>query len=760
MKIKEKEVLSYHSKGRPGKLEIHPTKPLTTQLDLGLAYTPGVALVCKLIEEDKSNSYLYTSKANLVAVVSNGTAVLGLGNIGADAAKPVMEGKAVLFKKFGDVDVFDIEINEKDPDKLIEIVKSLEPTFGGINLEDIKAPECFYVEEKLAGIMNIPVFHDDQHGTAIVTGAGLLNALSLSDKSIDEIKVAASGAGAAGLSCLKLWEKLGVRHENIILCDSKGVIYKGRSAKINKYKAYFEQETNKRTLEDALEGADVFLGVSKGNIVTKKMVKSMNDNPIIFALANPTPEISYQDAREANPNAIIGTGRSDYPNQINNLLVFPFIFRGALDVRATAINIEMQKAATYALARLAKSPVTSEVIKAYNDKDLSFGRDYIIPKPFDHRLLGYVAPAVAKAAVDSGVARIKSFYIDKYKEQLKERTNVSYSFMRNIYTKAKENPQRILFTEADSEEILMVTEILITQNLAKPVLIGNEKELMRIAKAKNIEIDWGKVEIIDPENFSLMDQYAKRLYEIRQRKGMTQSKAEDYIRFRKNYLAAIAIEQNYVDAVITGQLYTYSAAVKPFLKIFSENSRKHSTVAGIYIMILEDHLYILADTTVNINPDETTLANIAIDTANFAKKIVGINPVVAMLSFSNFGENDNEYTRKIRNATEIARSMDPELIIDGEIQANVALDDNIISKLYPFSNLKGYRPNIFIFPDLDSANIAYKMLYKIGGAVPIGPVLTGLPKSVHILERSSSVDNIVNMAAIAAVDAQNKKKQI
>ncbi len=758
MRIKDKEVFNYHSKGRPGKLEIHPTKPLTTQLDLGLAYTPGVASVCKLIEEDKSNSYLYTAKANLVAVLSNGTAVLGLGNIGASASKPVMEGKAVLFKKFGDVDVFDIEVDEKDPDKLIDIVKSLEPTFGGINLEDIKAPECFYIEEKLTEMMSIPVFHDDQHGTAIVTGAGLLNALSLSGKSIEDIKVTASGAGAAGLSCLKLWEKLGVRHENITVCDSSGVIYKERQKHVNKYKEYFAINTNRRTLEDAMEGADVFLGVSKGNIVTKKMVRSMTGNPIIFALSNPTPEISYEAAKEANPDAIMGTGRSDYPNQINNLLVFPFIFRGALDVRATAINIQMQKAATYALARLAKSPVTSEVIKAYNDKNLSFSRDYIIPKPFDHRLLGYVAPAVAEAAVNSGVAGIKSFHIGKYKEQLKERTNVSYSFMRNIFARAKEDLQRILFTEADSDEILLAMDILMTQNLAKPVLIGNKKELIKTSGDKNIEIDWDFVEVIDPEEFPFMDDYAEKLYEKRRRKGMTISKAKDYVQHRRNYLAAMALDQDYVDAVVTGQLYAYSTAVKPFLKIFQDGSFEHSAVAGIYIMIAKDHLYILADTTININPDEATLANIATHAAAFAKKVVGIDPVIAMLSFSNFGENENLYTQKVRKATEIIHSVAPELIVDGEIQANVALDADIISKLYPFSKLNGHRPNILIFPDLDSANIAYKMLYKIGGAIPIGPILTGLPKSVHVLERTSSVDNIVNMAAIAAVDAQNKKK--
>ncbi len=756
--MKLKEVLNYHIKGRPGKLEIRATKPLTTQLDLGLAYTPGVAMVCNLIAKNKSDSYLYTAKANLVAVVSNGTAVLGLGNIGADAAKPVMEGKAVLFKKFGDVDVFDIEIDEKDPDKLIDIIRSLEPTFGGINLEDIKAPECFYIEERLKKIMNIPVFHDDQHGTAIVTGAAVLNAIELTGKDIKETTVVASGAGAAGLSCLKLLEDLGINHKNITVCDSKGVIYKGRPASINKYKAYFEQDTDRRTLSDAMEGADIFLGVSKGNIVSKAMVKSMNDKPIIFAMANPTPEISYDDAREANPNAIFGTGRSDYPNQINNLLVFPFIFRGALDVRATAINNEMQRAATYALARLAKIPVPPEVMKAYGDTTLSFGPDYIIPKPFDHRLSSFIAPAVAKAAVDTGVAKIETFNLGMYKEQLEERSNASYSFTRGIYARAKADPQRILFTEADADEILLTTEILLNQDMAKPVLIGKRKNLMEKSEKKNIDIDWNRIDVIDPDNLPFEEEYAKKLHEKRQRKGMTYSKAKNYIKNRKNYLAAMMLNEGYVDAVITGQVYNYAAGITPFLRILKDNTQKtNPVVAGVYIMLVKDNIYVLSDTTININPDEETLARITVETIDLARKVVGIDPVVAMLSFSNFGETDNTAATKIRNAVEIARSLSPNTIIDGEIQANVALDSDMISRSYPFSKLNGHKPNVLIFPNLDSANIAYKLLYKLGGAIPIGPILTGLPKSVHILERGSSVDNIMNMVALASVDAQNKK---
>ncbi len=756
--MKLKEVLNYHSKGRPGKLEIRATKPLTTQIDLGLAYTPGVALVCTLIEKDRSNSYLYTAKANLVAVISNGTAVLGLGDIGADASKPVMEGKAVLFKKFGDVDVFDIEINEKDPDKLIDIIKSLEPTFGGINLEDIKAPECFYVEEKLKKLMNIPVFHDDQHGTAIVTGAAVLNAIELTGKNIKEVKVVASGAGAAGLSCLKFWEELGVNHKNIIVCDSKGVIYKGRPASINKYKAYFEQETNRRTLSDAMEGADIFLGVSKGNIVSKDMVGSMNDKPIIFALSNPTPEISYSDLKEANSSAIFGTGRSDYPNQINNLLVFPFIFRGALDVKATAINSEMQKAATYALARLAKVPASVEVMKAYGNTSFAFGPDYIIPKPFDHRLRSFIAPAVARAAVETGVAKIKTFALGMYKEQLEERSNASYGFTRGIYARAKADPQRILFTETESDKILSASEVLINQKMAKLVLLGKKANLIKESKKKNIDIDWNYVEVIDPADFSLSEEFTKKLYEKRQRKGMTYSEANDYIKYHKNYLAAIMLDQGYVDAVITGQICSYAAGIIPFLKILKDNTKKENPiVTGIYIMLIKEQIYVLADTTVNINPDEETLARITVETINLAKKVVGIDPVVAMLSFSNFGGTDNSATKKIKNAAAIARSLSSNTIIDGEIQANVALDSDMISHLYPFSKLNGHKPNVLIFPDLDSANIAYKLLYKLGGAIPIGPILAGLPKSVHILERGSSVDNIVNMAALASVDAQNKK---
>ena len=754
--------LEYHSRGgKPGKIEVKPTKPLQTQNDLSLAYTPGVAEVCKVIAENPKAAYKYTSKSNLVAVVSNGTAVLGLGNIGALAGKPVMEGKGNLFKNFADIDVFDIEINETDPDKVIEIVAALEPTFGGINLEDIKAPECFYIEEELKKRMKIPVFHDDQHGTAVISGAALLNALEITGKDISKCKLVVVGAGAAGIACAKFYMTLGLKKENIVMLDSLGVIYKGRTERMNKYKEFFAADTSARTLEEAIEGADIFLGVSKANILTEEMVKKMADPPIIFAMANPDPEITYEAAKRANPNVIMGTGRSDYPNQINNVLAFPFLFRGALDTLATQINDEMMMAAAKALAQLAKEDVPESVLKAYGVENLKFGPEYILPKPFDPRVLFYVAPAVAEAAIKSGVAQIDEdeFDIEKYKEQLKERLDKTKAVTRYVYNKAKSDPKRVVFTETTDANILRAVQDALEEGIVKPIFIG-ARSFTKDDVAKKIkelglkESLLDKIEFIDPLYYEKTEKYAEMLYQERKRKGLTRREASYIMEHRSNYFAAMMVKSGDADSMIIGETYNYPAGIRPILTILDKE--EDSVVAGLYIMIIKNKIYVFADTTINVYPSSEDLATIAREAACFYEDLTGDKAVVAMLSFSNFGSNNQEDALKVRKAVEIVKQKYPDIIVDGEIQANVAVDKDLIDEFYSFSDLADKDVNVLIFPDLDAANIAYKLLYKMGGAYPIGPILVGLKQSAHVLEMGSNAQMIEDMIAIASFDAQRK----
>jgi len=758
----KQEALEYHSMEKPGKIEVIYTKPFNSQKDLSLAYTPGVAEVCMQIKENPQDAYKYTTKSNLVAVVTNGTAVLGLGNIGALAGKPVMEGKGNLFKKFADIDVFDIELNENDPDKIIEIVAALEPTFGGINLEDIKAPECFYIEDELKKRMNIPVFHDDQHGTAVVSGAALLNALEISQKNIEGIKVVISGAGAAGIACAKFYVSLGVKKENIIMVDSKGVIYKGRTEGMNPYKELFATNLPVRTLKEAIEGADVFFGLSQPNLLTKDMVKSMNDYPIIFAMANPVPEITYEEAKEANPNAIVGTGRSDYPNQINNVLVFPFLFRGALDTMASTINEEMKIAAAKALANLAKMDVPEGVLKAYGLSNLKFGPDYIIPKPFDPRALIYVSSAVAQAAIDSKVARIENFDILEYKKTLELKLDKTRSITRYIYEKAKENPKRVVFTETTNPNILRAVENALEEDIVYPVFVGSRartKEFV-VEKIKELGLKESiidKIEFIDPMQAPKRLHYIERLLEIRQRKGITKEEATYIINHRPNVFATMMVREGDADALLIGETYNYPTVIRPILQVTEKSSE--TPVAGVYIMVIKNRIYLFADTTININPDSQTLASIAVETAKFYTDLTNAEPVVAMLSFSNFGSNEQQEAIKVKKAVEIAKSMNPELLIEGEMQATVASDVALRDEFYPFNTIKGRQANVFIFPNLDAGNISYKLMYKLGGAYPIGPILLGLKKSIHVLEMGSPVRTIEDMIALAVFDAQRKEKK-
>lgn len=746
MLITKQEALEYHSKGRPGKIEVKPTKPLKTQRDLSLAYTPGVAEPVREIDRDPSLAYKYTAKGNLVAVVSNGTAILGLGNRGALAAKPVMEGKGVLFKRFADIDVFDIEVNTQDPDELIRVVKLLEPTFGGINLEDIKAPECFYIEEKLKEIMEIPVFHDDQHGTAIISAAGLLNALELQGKKIEDVKIVVSGAGAAGIACADLYVKIGAKRENIIMIDSRGVIYKGRKEGMNPYKERFATELPVRTFEEAIKGADVFIGVSQPDILTKEMVKSMADKPIIFAMANPDPEIRYEDAKEARPDAIVATGRSDYPNQVNNVLGFPFIFRGALDVGAKAINDEMKIAAVHALADLAKEDVPDSVLKAYGVESLKFGPDYIIPKPLDPRVLLWEAPAVAKAAMDTGVAR---FHIDleEYREKLEAKLGKSREVMRIIINKAKSNPKKVVFAEGEESKIIRAAHILLEENIAHPILIG-KKDVIE-AKIESLGLKCCSIETVNPETFPKIDEYVEKFYEMRQRKGVTLTEAR-ILMHQPNYFGPMMVYMGDADAFVSGLTYHYPEVLRPALQIVKprEGVKK---VAGLYIMIINDKVYFFTDATVNIEPSDEDLAEIAILAADLAKKF-DIEPRVAMLSFSNFGSTLHPLSEKIRRAVEIVRKRRPDIVIDGEMQADTAVVPEIVDETYPFSRVKD--ANVLVFPDLEAANVSYKLLQRLGGAEAIGPVLMGASKSIHVLQRGDEVKDIVNIAAMAVVDAQ------
>ena len=745
MSISREEALEYHMKGKPGKIEVISTKHCRTQRDLSMAYTPGVAIPCLEIEKDYSNIYKYTSKGNLVAVVSNGTAVLGLGDIGAGAGKPVMEGKGVLFKRFADIDVFDIELDSKDTDEIIRAVEMMEPTFGGINLEDIAAPECFIIEEELRKRMNIPVFHDDQHGTAIISGAALLNALELNGKNIQDIKLVVSGAGASAIACTKYYISLGVKPENVLLCDSRGVIYKGRKEGLNEYKEQFAVETDKRSLADAMEGADVFLGLSVANLVSQDMVRSMANDPIIFAMANPDPEITYNDAVDARDDVIMATGRSDYPNQVNNVLGFPFIFRGALDVRATDINEEMKHAATKALADLAKEDVPDSVCKAYGVERLTFGREYLIPKPFDHRVLLREALAVARAAMETGVAKV-ILDLDEYEKQLEARLGRSRSVMRRVISKAQRHPKRVVFPEGEDTRILRACMIILDEGIAFPILLGDPEIIKK--RMKEFGIDPADVEIIDPRKSTHFDEYAEKYFELRQRKGRTLEHCRKLMRLPRVY-GPMMVRMGDADSVLGGVTMHYPEMIRPAIRIIGLDDET-DVVAGIHMLVFDDRVIFFADTTVNIDPSAKELASIARFTAKYVREL-GYEPRVAMLSFSDFGSVSHEKCRKISEAVKLVRLQDPDLMIDGEMQANTAIVPDIIENTYDFSTLRG-GANVLIFPDLSSANIAYKLCAELARADAIGPVLIGLSKSAHVLKHGSEVEDIVNMTAIAVAE--------
>ncbi len=748
------ESLEYHSRARVGKIEVVATKPCLTQRDLSLAYTPGVAAPCLEIYKNPDDVYRYTSKGNLVAVVSNGTAVLGLGNIGPIAGKPVMEGKGVLFKRFADVDVFDIELNTLDPEEIIQACKLMEPTFGGINLEDIAAPACFHIEEVLKKELSIPVFHDDQHGTAIISGAALLNACEFVGKKLEDIRVVFNGAGAAGIACAKFYLSLGVRPENVLLCDSKGVIYEGREdmdpghPKYNKYKAGFARRTDARTLKDALVDADAFCGVSVGNCVTQDMVRSMANDPIVFAMANPDPEITFPDAKAARSDVIMATGRSDYPNQVNNVLGFPFIFRGALDVHATTINEEMKVAAAKALAGLAKEDVPEVVCNAYGVDKIEFGRDYLIPKPFDPRVLLWEASAVARAACETGVARRPIEDFEAYWEDLERRLGRAKEIMRHVIHKARRKMVRIAFPEGENENILRSAVRIVDEQIGTPVLLGKMQAIKETAG--RLSIDLKGIDIIDPNTHHKIDEFARRFFEMRAHKGMTLEEATRLLH-RRHYYGPMLLMQGEVEAVVSGQTRNYPEAIRPALRIIplAEGVRH---VSGLHMIIFKREIIFLADTTVNIDPDAETLAEIAVCAADTAKRF-DVEPRIAMLSFSNFGSVRHKTAQVVAEAVKLVRDRRPDLIVDGEMQADTALNEGILRSRYPFSNLKE-RANVLIGPDLASSNIAYKMLDELGDAEAIGPILMGLSRSFHVLQRGSSVDEIVDVAAIAAVQAQ------
>lgn len=751
-KVSREDALEYHSSGRPGKIQVVPTKSTLSQRDLSLAYTPGVAQPCLEIAKDPASIYRYTTKGNLVAVISNGTAVLGLGNIGAGAGKPVMEGKAVLFKRFADIDVFDLELDTRDTEAFINAVKLMEPTFGGINLEDIAAPECFEIEQRLQEAMNIPVFHDDQHGTAIISAAALVNALEIAGKRIDKVRVVFSGAGAAAMGCLRLYLKLGMRKENVILCDSKGVVYKGRQEDMEGGKVEFAVDTDKRTLAEVLKGADVLVGLSVGGIVTQDMVRSMAKRPIVFALANPDPEITYDEARAAREDVIMATGRSDFPNQVNNVLGFPFIFRGALDCRATKINDEMKLAAAKALAALARAEVPDAVLQAYSIEDLSFGPDYLIPKPFDYRVLLWIPPAVAKAAAETGVAGEPIEDYDAYRRRLESLLGRSHRLMHTVFDRAKRNPKRIVFPEGDHDKIVRAARILAEEGIAHPVLLASPDELESVRQ--RIELDESKYTLIDVEHDDNLSRYAGALHALRRRHGVTLTDARKLLRSR-NYYSMMMLEQDDADGVISGLRAYYPATIKPALQILKtrEGVRRAS---GVYILMFEGREFVVADTTVNIDPNAEDLAEIAVLTAETARRF-GIEPRIAMLSFSNFGSTKHPNQEKVRRAVALVHERNPELIIEGEMQADTAVVPEIARTEYPWSQLQG-DANVLIFPDLQSANSAYKLLWRLGGAEAIGPILQGVSKPVHVLQRGVDVPDIVHMAAIAVLDAQEAER--
>ena len=750
--IRREDALEYHSRERKGKIEVNVTKPFHTQRDLSLAYTPGVAVPCLEIEKNADDAYEYTAKGNLVAVITNGTAVLGLGNIGALASKPVMEGKAGLFKQFADVDVFDLEVATEDVEEFIRTVKLLEPTFGGINLEDIKSPECFIIEERLRKEMNIPVFHDDQHGTAIISGAALLNALEITGRKASEAKIVISGAGAAATACARHYITLGIDKKNVRMVDREGVIYKGREKGMDDHKLQFAVETDERTLADAMKGADIFCGLSVKGILTKEMVRSMADKPIIFAMANPDPEITYEDAKDAKPDAIVATGRSDFPNQVNNVLGFPFIFRGALDVRASTINEEMEIAATKALAALAKEDVPDAVAKAYNVESFKFGPDYIIPKPMDPRVLIWEATAVAKAAMDSGVARIQ-IDIDEYRESLENRLGMSRQVMRMMIRKARNQPMRIVYPEGENEKILRACQIIFDEGIAQPILLGKKDRILK--KVKELGLDFDTALIIDPRESAEREVYAKKFTKIRERRGITYKEG-----FRRmgdpNYYASMMVHSGDADGLISGISQQYNEAIRPSLHVLSKR-KGINRISGVYLMVFKNKIKLFADTTMNIDTTPEILAETAILTAELAREF-DIEPRIAMLSFSNFGSSSHPDAKKIADAVKIVKQQAPDLIIDGEMNVDAAVVPSVLKENYPFSTLQE-EANVLIFPDLASGNIGYKLLMRLGGAEAVGPILVGLEKPVNVLQvGSSEVKDVVNMTAIAVVNAQRIAK--
>jgi len=753
--LSKQQALEYHAKGRPGKIEVIPTKESKTQRDLSLAYSPGVAVPCLEIAANPEDVYKYTAKGNLVGVISNGTAVLGLGNIGPEAGKPVMEGKAVLFKIFADIDVFDIEINETDPEKFVQIVKALEPTFGGINLEDIKAPECFYIEEKLKELLKIPVMHDDQHGTAIISSAGLLNALELQQKKIEDVRIVVSGAGAAAVACMKLYQALGAKHSNFMVFDRKGILYKGRPGVDDMKKSFCADEMYKDyTLAKALEGADVFLGLSSGNIMSQEMVKSMAPNPIVFALANPDPEISYDSATAVRKDIIMATGRSDYPNQVNNVLGFPYIFRGALDVRATTINEAMKMAAVRALAALTKEPVPDMVNLAYNEKTISFGTDYIIPKALDPRLLAAVAPAVAKAAMESGVAKYPITDWEAYDLELNKRLGLDNQLSRVIGSKARKNPKRVLFADAENIKILKVAQLVLEEGVGFPILLGDVKKIQKLASDNSIDIDG--MPIIDPKDElhdELRKEFGELFYKKRQRKGINKHEAIKTMKDR-NYFGCMMVENGEADCMISGLTRNYPDTIKPALLTIGRE-KGVSKIAGMYIVFTKRGPLFLADTTINFNPTAEELAEITLMVAN-AVGLFNIVPRIAMLSYSNFGSSNSPEANLVRKAREIVKTKEPSLICDGEVQGILAFNKEILKDNYPFTELLNGDVNTLIFPNLAAGNIAYNLLQEVGGADSIGPILLGLNKPVHVLQLGSSIRSIFNVVLIAVVDAQTK----
>lgn len=747
MAVTTQEVFEYHRRGRPGKIEVIPTKPMLTQRDLSLAYTPGVAQVVEELERNPEAAYEYTAKANLVAVVSNGTAILGLGDRGALASKPVMEGKGVLFKRFADVDVFDIELDTHDADEIIRVVKAMAPTFGGINLEDIKAPECFYIEQTLRDALDIPVFHDDQHGTAIISSAALLNAMEVTGKDLATLRVVISGAGASAIACGELYVRLGVRRENVMLVDTKGVVYEGRPVGMNEYKQRFAVRTDARTLADAVRGADLFLGLSVKDVLKPEMVKTMADKPIIFALANPDPEIRYELAKEARPDALVATGRSDYPNQINNVLGFPFIFRGALDVRAKGINEEMKVAAAKSLAALAHEDVPDVVLNAYGLSSLTFGPDYLIPKPLDPRVLLWESVAVAEAAMQTGMAR-HQIDLEEYREQLTARLGPGRRIRRSIINQAKAAPRvtRLVFAEGHESKIIRAAAQVIEEKIGEPILLGNQAHITAEIAKLGLHIT---PTVIDPNLDPRQTAYADAYFKLRQRKGVTLTQARERIH-EPNLFGLMMVQQGEAEAFVSGLTYEYPEVIRPALQIFHTRPGV-SKVAGAYLVILRDNVYVFSDATVNIDPSAEDLAEIAILAADFAAKL-HLTPRVAMLSFSNFGSVQHPLANKVRRATELVRARRPDLAVDGEMQADVAVVPELLEGRFPFSQVR--QPNVLIFPNLEAANIAYKLLQRLGDAETIGPVLLGLSAPVHVLQAGDSVDEVVSIAAVAVMEAR------